>query len=340
MKQVWISRKGPPEVLQIRESQDPTPGSNEVLIAVKAAGVNFSDILARTGRYPEAPPPPMVVGYEVSGVIEALGDKSSRFQVGDRVIAPIFFGGYSSKVCVPEDQVFSLPTPLSFAQGAALPVNYLTAYGMVTELARLKAEDTVLIHSAGGGVGLALLDLCRWKKAIPIALASTSKHDRLRERGVEHVFDPTTPAWKQAQQHFLDRGGIRVIFDSTGGESWKTSVGLLAPMGKLIAFGFSSHLNELSGGRPFQSCDDHTLWYSTDLFHLAQETISLAGFNLASLWKRSFSPLSRWMTDILELYSEGYLNITVDREFSFEEAAQAHEYLEHRKNFGKVVLVP
>ncbi|NBX82749.1 alcohol dehydrogenase [bacterium] len=273
-------------------------------------------------------------------MIEALGDKSSRFQVGDRVIAPIFFGGYSSKVCVPEDQVFSLPTPLSFAQGAALPVNYLTAYGMVTELARLKAEDTVLIHSAGGGVGLALLDLCRWKKAIPIALASTSKHDRLRERGVEHVFDPTTPAWKQAQQHFLDRGGIRVIFDSTGGESWKTSVGLLAPMGKLIAFGFSSHLNELSGGRPFQSCDDHTLWYSTDLFHLAQETISLAGFNLASLWKRSFSPLSRWMTDILELYSEGYLNITVDREFSFEEAAQAHEYLEHRKNFGKVVLVP
>jgi NADPH:quinone reductase-like Zn-dependent oxidoreductase len=159
MHQVWITRYGPPEVLELRETVTPHPSQGEVLIKVAAAGINFADIMARLGLYPDAPKPPCVVGYEVAGEVAAVGPSSAGLKVGDRVIALTRFGGYSSHVSVRQEQVFALPPGLDFAQGAALPVTYLTAYQLVVAMGRLREDETVLVHSAAGGVGLSALNL-------------------------------------------------------------------------------------------------------------------------------------------------------------------------------------
>src|SRR5215470_17493371 len=131
MKQIVITRKGDASVLRIREAPDPVPGKGEVLIQARASGINFADILARQGLYPDAPKIPCVVGYEVAGTVEALGEGIREFSKGQAVVALVRFGGYSDVVSVPANQVFSKPDFLTFEQAAALPVNYLTAYGLL-----------------------------------------------------------------------------------------------------------------------------------------------------------------------------------------------------------------
>ncbi|NBX92465.1 MAG: alcohol dehydrogenase [Proteobacteria bacterium] len=338
MKQIWITRKGAPEVLMVKEAQDPSPQAGEVLINVKAAGINFSDILARRGRYPEAPQPPMVVGYEVSGVIEAVGKKEDSGLQGKSVLAPVFFGGYSTKVCVPKEQVFELPQGMGFSQGAALPVNYLTAYGMAFKMARIKKGDRVLIHSAGGGVGLALFDLCKISGASPYGIASIQKHERLKARGFSQLVDARSNNLESDLMKLSNSKGFDFIFDSSGGESWSQGLQLLSPLGKLIAFGFANSLNELTTGKSARPSGAGQ-WYTADLFQLAQGNMALAGFNLATLWKKSFSLLGEWMKELLVFYKAGQLNITIDKEFSFTDAPKAHQYIENRENFGKVVLL-
>lgn len=339
MKQIWITRKGPPEVLQIKDCADPTPGPNEVMILVRASGINFSDILARRGRYPEAPSPPVVVGYEVSGTVEAIGSSVSQFKIGQKVLAPVFFGGYSTRCNVPEEQVFLLPEGMSFSQGAALPVNYLTAYGTAVKMAKLKKGDRVLIYSAGGGVGLALQDLCRWIGVESVGVASLFKHATLKDLGFDTLIDPNHPEFESELSRNSGSRGFDAIFDSRGGQSWESGLNLLAPFGKMIAFGFSSCLDEITTGVPAFIPGENSVWYGVDLFKLAQANLSVGGFNLATLWKRSFSEIGIWMEEILNLYRQGHITVNVDREFSFEKAIEAHRYIEERKNIGKVVLV-
>src|SRR5262249_40078355 len=161
MKQIVITRKGDASVLKIGEAPDAKPGKGEVLIRVLASGINFADILARQGLYPDAPKIPCVVGYEAAGTVEALGEDVSGFDKGQAVVALVRFGGYSDVVSVPANQVFAKPDSLTFEQAAALPVNYLTAYGLLVAMGSLKQDESVLIHNAGGGVGLAALDIAK-----------------------------------------------------------------------------------------------------------------------------------------------------------------------------------
>ncbi|MBI3962050.1 MAG: alcohol dehydrogenase catalytic domain-containing protein, partial [Deinococcus sp.] len=153
MRQIWITRAGPPEVLQIQEAPDPKPSQGEVRIRVAASGVNFADILGRMGLYPDLPRLPAVPGYEVAGQVDAVGPEISADWLGQEVLALTCFGGYADVVCVPEQQVFPRPAGMSAEEGAALPVNYLTAYQLIVVMGGLKAGETVLIHSAAGGVG-------------------------------------------------------------------------------------------------------------------------------------------------------------------------------------------
>ena len=340
MKQIWITRKGPPEVLQVKEGPDLVPGPNQVLLSVKAAGVNFSDLLARRGRYPEAPNPPMVVGYEVSGEVLGLGQGVTEFSLGQKVFAPVYFGGYSSQCLVSKEQVFPIPAGMSFSQAAAFPINYLTAFAVAHEIGRIRTGDRVLIYSAAGGVGLALIDLCRVCGAVPVGVASASKHSALKKRGVETLIDSKSATLDEDILKASQPKGFDLIFDSRGGESWSSSLKLLAPFGKLIAFGFSSCLDEITTGVPAFKPEGTHIWFGADLFQLAQSNVSVAGFNLATLWKKSFSEIRKWTLELLKYQEQGKLNITVDKEFRFEEAAEAHRYLEDRKNFGKVVLLP
>src|SRR5580658_3251001 len=172
MRQIWIPRFGGTEVFEVREAPDPEPKAGEVRIRVAGAGVNFADLSARAGLYADAPPAPLVVGYEVAGEVDAVGAGVTAFSPGERVMALTRFGGYSDVVTVPANQVATLPDGADAVQAAGMPVTYLTAYLMLVRLGSVRKGDTVLIHSAGGGVGLAALQLCKGLGAVTIGTAS------------------------------------------------------------------------------------------------------------------------------------------------------------------------
>ena len=178
MKQIFIVGHGGPEKLKLRESPDPSPARGEIRIRIKASGINFADILARQGLYPDSPKIPCVVGYEVSGTVDAVGPGVDQSWVGKDVFALTRFGGYSDVVVVPEKQIFAKPASLSHEQAAAIPVNYLTAWQLLVVMGSLKREEIVLIHNAGGGVGLAAIDIARHIGATIYGTASTGGESR------------------------------------------------------------------------------------------------------------------------------------------------------------------
>jgi synaptic vesicle membrane protein VAT-1 len=207
MKQMFIVGHGGPEKLQLRESPDPSPAGGEIRIRVKASGINFADILARQGLYPDSPKIPCVVGYEVSGTVDTVGPGVDQTWVGSDVFALTRFGGYSDVVVVPEKQVFAKPASLSHEQAAAIPVNYLTAWQLLVVMGSLKREETVLVHNAGGGVGLAAVDIarhnlrnCKQRQARLPAPARPARGHRLPHEGLGGRTLPTHQ-WKRRGAH-------------------------------------------------------------------------------------------------------------------------------------------
>ena len=189
MRAVVITEHGGPEVLRVHERPDPPVGPGEVRIAVKAAGINFADTLARTGLYPDSPKVPCVVGYEVAGVVESVGDGVESVRPGDRVIAGTRFNGQAELVTVRESMVYELPEQLSFEEGAAFPVNYATAQAGLVVMGGLKEGERVLIHAAAGGVGISATQIAKRIGAEVFGTASASKHSAIREQGVDHAID-------------------------------------------------------------------------------------------------------------------------------------------------------
>src|SRR5256885_6958217 len=187
MRAVVITKHGGPGVLAVQDRPDPPIGAGEVRISVAAAGINFADVLARVGLCPDAPKPPCVVGYEVAGTVLELGAGVERVSHGQRVLAGTQFGGYASQAVVPADDVVPLPEELSFEQGAAIPVNYGTAWAALIGYGSLQAGERVLVHSAGGGVGIAATQIAKRTGAEVYGTASPSKHERIRELGVDRA---------------------------------------------------------------------------------------------------------------------------------------------------------
>src|SRR5919204_1764010 len=213
MRAVVIPRYGPPEVLEVREVPDPSVGSGEVRIAVKAAGINFADTMARVGLYPDAPKLPCVVGYEVAGEVETVGEGVEGFAVGDRVVGATRFNGHAELVSVPAEQVLALPKGVSFEEGAAFPVNYGTAYAALVIMGGLKADERVLVHAAAGGVGIAATQIARGIGAEIFGTASASKHDAIREQGVDHAIDYRTADFEDEVRRLTGGDGVDVIMD-------------------------------------------------------------------------------------------------------------------------------
>ncbi|MEZ4752564.1 MAG: medium chain dehydrogenase/reductase family protein [Bdellovibrionota bacterium] len=341
MKQIWTTRTGTPnEALEMRESPDPTPKPNEIRIRVAASGINFADIMARLGLYPDSPKLPAVLGYEAAGTIDLVGSQTSRFKPGQRVVSICRFGGYSDVVTVPEDQVFALPDSLDFEKAAAIPVNYLTAYQAMVVMGGLKKGDTVLVHSAGGGVGLAALDLAKYLGATFIGTASAGKHAALTARGADFLIDYQSEDFEKQTLEFTKGKGVDLILDAVGGDSWEKGLRCLAPGGRLVVFGMSS---AATGKRPNRlGALGKVLsvpWTKFNPIYLMNHNIGVLGVNLGHLWHRS-DLVRKWGEDLLNLYKEGHLHPTVAHSFAFSEAAAAHDYIQDRKNFGKVLLKP
>jgi len=335
MKQLVIPRYGPPEVLAVREASDPAVLPGTVRIRVRAAGVNFSDLLARQGLYPDAPKPPCTVGYEVAGLVDAVGAGVTAPRVGDRVVATTRFGGQSELVVVPTAVVFPLPAGWSLEQGAAFPVVYLTAHHMLVRVAAARRGETVLVHAAAGGVGLAVAELSRILGFRVLGLASAGKHAILREYGVEPL-DGRDPRWFDVVRRAAPRG-VDVVLDAVGGDSWRHGYRLLAPAGRLVCYG-ASVLSEGTGRNLLKTIWRVVRFPRFGTLALMNDNKSVAGVNLGHLWNDQ-ALLAPQVEALLGYAREGRLTPRVDRTFPLAEAAAAHRYIHERRNIGKVVLV-
>lgn len=350
MRQVWIPEVGGPEVLTVREAPDPVPRPGEVRIRVEAAGVNFADVMARLGLYPDAPPLPTVVGYEVAGVVDAVGSPLTEgepphsFAVGDPVLALTQFGGYSDVVCVPVRQVARRPAGMSAQVGAGLPVAYLTAYALLIEVGRIRSGDRVLIHGAGGGVGLAALDLCQRFGVETFGTASEHKHAFARERGLHHAIDVRQRNLVAEILRLTGGAGVDLVLDPAGGRSWRDSLAVLAPFGKLAIYGFAAAAASVAPSRLRTTVATartlaSTPWLKFNPISLMNDNRVVGGVNLGHLWDQ-VDRLRGWLDLLLQWYEAGQLHPHVDRSFPLADAPAAHRYLQERRNLGKVVLVP
>ena len=338
MRQIVTTATGGIEVLKVQEKPDPKPGAGEVVIRVRAAGLNFADILSRQGLYPDSPPKPCVMGYEVSGVIEEVGEGINSSFVGKSVAALTRFGGQAELVAVKATQVFDKPDELTFEQAAAIPVNYLTAYGLLVVMGSLHAGESVLIHNAGGGVGLAALDIAKKIGATTYGTASPSKHKFLAERGLDHAIDYRSQDWQPVLQQLTNGRGVDLIIDPIGGGHWKKSYASLRHTGRLGMFGVSTaSANGLAGKLKMLKAVIQTPWFHA--LPLLNRNRGVFGLNLGHMWHEP-EKVAVWMRDILRGVEEGWVRPYVDQSFSFADAGKAHQYLEERKNIGKVVLVP
>jgi len=338
MRQIVTTATGDIDVLKVQQKPDPTPRNDEVVIRVRAAGLNFADILSRQGLYPDSPPKPIVMGYEVSGVVEAVGKDVNSSFVGKSVAAMTRFGGQSEMVAVNATQVFEKPDRLTFEQTAAIPVNYLTAYAMIVVMGSLHQGESILIHNAGGGVGLAALEIARKVGAVTYGTASPSKHKFLKERGLDHAIDYRSQDWQPVLQQLTNGLGVELILDPIGGGHWKKSLAALRHTGRLGMFGVSTaSATGFSGKLKLLKAAIQMPWFHP--FGLFNKNRGVFGLNLGHLWHEE-EKVALWMRDLLRGVEEGWINPYVDRAFTFEEVGKAHKFLEERKNVGKVVLVP
>jgi NADPH:quinone reductase-like Zn-dependent oxidoreductase len=343
VRAVVITRHGGPEVLQVEQRPDPAVDAGEVGIAVRAAGINFADMMARSGVYPDAPPPPCVIGYEVAGEVESVGEGVESVSQGDRVIAATRFGGYAERVTVPAGQVFPLPKKVSFEQGAAFPVNYGTAYAALVIMGGLRDGDRALIHAAGGGVGIAATQIASSRGAEVFGTASAAKHDAIRAQGVDHAIDYHTQDFVSEVRRITDGEGVDVIIDALGPASFRKDYRLLRPGGRLIMYGLAdvqtgdkrdipAVLRNLAR-MPFATLP----WWKS--LGAMNENKGVFGLNMLHWWDEE-GDLERVTVPLTGALAAGEIEPVVAEVFPFDRAGDAHRFLQERRNVGKVVLTP
>ena len=267
-----------------------------------------------------------------------MGAGVEGIRIGDRVLALTRFGGYSSIVVAPPIQIVPLPAALDAARAAAIPVNYLTAWLMLVRVGNVQKGERVLVHSAGGGVGQAAIQICRLEGASVLGIAGAGKHARLKEAGVEHCIDSRTPDLVAEVRRLTGGRGVDVALDAVGGKSFRDSYRCLAPLGRLMVFGMSS----FAPGRTRRLLSIVQGMLATPRFHplsLINRNRGVFGLNIGHLWTEG-SLLRSMLEEIVGLVGAGALQPVVDRSFPLEQAGAAHLYLQERRNFGKVVLTP
>lgn len=343
MRAVVLTGRGGPEVLQVQERPDPPVGPGQVRVAVKAAGINFADTMARVGLYPDAPKLPCVLGYEVAGEVESVGEGVESHSVGDRVFAATRFGGQAELVTVAAEQAWPLPAQLSFEQGAAFPVNYGTAFAALTIMGSLRERDRVLIHAAAGGVGISATQLARNAGAEVFGTASAAKHDAIRDQGVAHAIDYRTQDFAEEVMRITGGDGVDLILDALGPTSFRKDYRLLRPGGRLVMYGLSEATSAGKRDLPatlkaLAKMPLATLpWWKS--LAVMNENKGVFGLNMLTWWD-SEGNLDRVTGPLMADLEQGRLEPVVAASFPFERAGEAHEFIAERRNVGKVVLFP
>ena len=322
----------------MRELPDPEPGPGEARVRVHAAGINYADLLARAGMYQEAPDPPCVVGYEIAGEVESVGEGVESPAVGDRVFGGSRFGGHAELVVTGARNLLPLRDDWSFEEGAAFPVNYATAYAAVVRYGSLREGERVLVQAAAGGVGIAITQIARLEGAGTIfGTASGSKHDRIRSLGVDHAIDyRTQDVVKEVRRIAGEKTPLDLACDAIGGASFRRSWSLLRAGGRLVLYGATS----VMGGETRKPLTALGMLARMPIFHpvpMMRGSKSVIGLNMLALWDTHGS-LDEWIQPLARWVEEDRLRPVVAEAFPAERAADAHRLVHERRNVGKVVI--
>jgi putative PIG3 family NAD(P)H quinone oxidoreductase len=323
MRAIVVKQPGGPEALQIAEIPDPQPREGDLIVRVRAAGVNRADLLQRLGRYPPPPGEPDIIGLEVAGEVEHA---AGRFKRGDRVMALLGGGGYAEKVRVPATQAMPIPRNLSFEEGAAVPEGFLTSWLNVMILGALQPGEVVVVHAGGSGVGSAALQLCRGVAQVVLATASAAKHEACRSLGATHVLARHEVPSRLADAVRAASGGrgADLIFDLVGASYLEANVAALALQGRLCC------ISTLSGAKA-----------SLDLGAVLRQRLTILG---STLRNRSPAQKAKLVADFtaraLPRFERGELKAVLAKRYPLAEAARAHEDLASDWVVGKIVLIP
>lgn len=321
----------------MEERPDPKPGPGEVRVRVRAAGMNFSDLLARVGLYDDAPKPPCVIGYEVAGEVDALGEGVTELEPGQRVMAGTRFGGQAELAVAPEGAVVPLPEGWSFEQGAAMPVSYATAYAGLLRYGALREGERVLIQVAAGGVGTAAVQVAKAAGAEIFGTASAHKHDAIRALGVDHAIDyRSQDVVKEVRRIAGAKQPLDLVLDGIGGSSFRKGLSLLRAGGRLVCIGASA----VQPGEERSRLRAARVLAQMPLLHpvsLMRQSKAVIGLNMLTLWDERGS-LADYIEPLTEWAHDGRVDPVVAESFPLERAADAHRAMHQGRNIGKIVL--
>jgi len=336
MKEIVITKYGSPEVLQIRERKTPMPNNKEVLVRNHFTGINFSEIMARMRLYPGAPKPPATLGSEACGIVESIGEEVTHFKPGDKVMLFCRFCSYSTHIITNEEMVMHLPNNFSLEEGAAFPLVYVTAYMMLFNLGNFRNGETILIHGAGGGVGTAAVQLAQSAGGNIIGTASKWKHKKLNSMGVLNCIDYNTEDILYNVMEYTKGKGVDLIIDPIGGGNWKISYKCLSPMGKLIIYGDQNFVKGKSLNI-YTSLKEIFSMPKYKPMKLMSDNKSIMGYHLGRL-AGAEQKIQNSVQVLKQIVETNHLKPIIDRIFSYSEVHDAHQYIQDRKNFGKVLL--
>lgn len=322
MKSVLVTAVGGPEVLEVRDVPVPEPAPDEVLIKVHASGINYADIMQREGLYPGGPKAPFGAGFEIAGVVEQAGASIGQWTAGDEVMS-FCSAGYSEYVVAKAWQIMPKPGQLSFAQAAAIPCQYLTAYHALLTLGRLTAGQTVLIQAAAGGLGTQLVQIARNVGATVIGTASTAEKCALIDSlGCRHAINYTNQDFREVVKSLTDGQGCDLVIETVGGEVFDKSLKCLKTRGMLVTLGVASKQPPV-----------------VEAVKLLANNWTVAGFHLMA-YTADTAAMAGAIRDLHTWLMEDKLTVVVGHEFPLEKAAEAHQFISDRKSSGKVVLAP
>ena len=337
MKAAYLVKYGPVEsAFEIREVEIPEPGPNQVLINVEAFGLNFADIAARRGKYRGAPPLPALLGYDVVGTVEKCGANVKSLNLGDRVTALTLFGGYAEYAVAEKGVTYKMPKDIAPGVSVALATQYCAAYYLSNRLTNIQENERVLIHAAAGGVGTALVQLALHKKSVVFGTCSSrEKVEYLKECGVHHPINHQETDFAETIRTLVGDKALDVVFDPIGGKSLKQGYRLLGAGGRLVSYGVSS-LN--SKQTIFGKMKD--LW-QFGFYHpvsFLSSSKGIIGMNMLKIAEEKPEKIAKVMQEVIRLNQVGVLLPHVGGEYSIDQLAEAHRFLESRKSMGKIVV--
>lgn len=327
------------ESLKVESWKAPQCGEHEVLIEVRAFGLNFADIMARKGQYADAPKFPFVPGYEVAGIVRAVGLGVTGFTPGDEVLALTHFGGYAELAVADERAVVKKPAGMSFADAASIPVNFLTAYHALFETGTLRRGAKVLIHAGAGGVGLAAVQLARHAGCTIFATAGSEKKlELLAQYGVEYPINYQTTDYEREVLRLTGGAQLDVVLDSVGGNYFKKDLNLLRPHGRVVAFGAAAFADRNPLKLPLL-LPQLVSMLTLSMIDLMLMSKGFYGVNMLRVAKDNPDLLQHELQQVMRLFAEKKLKTVVSRQMSWHQIGAAHEMLENRSSTGKIVLM-